>query len=137
MRQLKLWALLLSVSVLTIAAVGNSAPFTHGNVTLMDFENKTDTLLGYPNGTPPLGWYQRTDKTANLAAVITPQLPPSPCKALSVVWNIVITKVPEGTARRAATRSILRAMTRHDCRANITRDESANPAAVIDISPTP
>jgi hypothetical protein len=137
MKRFRLAALLTVVSILTMSGVGGSAGPVNGNVTLMDFEQNQQTLLGYPWGQPPLGWYKRTSATAHVLAVLNPNAPPNPCKALSQVWNLVITKVPAGKARDNALRVVLRAMAKKECRADISRDETQNPAPINQIRPTP
>lgn len=137
MKRFPLAALLVAVSVLTLSGVGGSAGPVKGNVTMMEFEQNHQTLLGYPWGQPPLGWYKRTQATAHVLAAINPNLPPNPCKALGQVWNIILTKVPAGKPRDNALRVILRAMAKNECRADITRDETQNPAPINQIQPTP
>lgn len=137
MKRFQLAALLTVVSILTMSGVGGSAGPVNGNVTLMDFEQNQQTLLGYPWGQPPLGWYKRTNSTALLLAIINPNAPPNPCKALGQVWNVVLTKVPPGKARDNAVRVLLRAMAKNECRADISRDEAQNPAPINQIKPTP
>ncbi len=137
MKRIRIAALLTTLSILTLTAVGGSASPTKGNVTLMDFEQNQGTLLGYPWGQPPLGWYKRTQATQHLFAVINPNVPPSPCKALSQVWNLVLTKVKNPKARENVLRVILRSMAKHECRADLTRDETQSPAPIQQIAPTP
>lgn len=137
MKRFRLAALLTVVGILTMSGVGGSAGPVNGNVTLMDFEQNQQTLLGYPWGQPPLGWYKRTNATALVLAIINPNVPPNPCKALSQVWNIVLTKIPPGKARDNAVRVVLRAMAKQECRADISRDETQNPAPINQLKPTP
>jgi hypothetical protein len=137
MKRFRLAALLAVVSVLTMSGVGGSSGPTNGNVTMMDFEQNQQTLLGYPWGQPPLGWYKRTQATAHLLAIINPNVPPNPCRPLSQIWNLVITKVPPGKPRDNALRVLIRAMAQNSCRADITRDETQNPAPINQIRPTP
>src|SRR5262245_45447089 len=102
MRRLRLPAILAAVSVLTIAGVGSSASTESGLIEMMDFEELNETLLGYPNKAPPLGWFQRTDQTVHLPTG-NPHLPPSPiapagCRGQFIKWNRIIGTTPEGPA---------------------------------------
>src|SRR4029079_7718307 len=133
MSRFRLPAILTAVSVLTVAGVGSSASTVGGMVEIMDFEAENNTLLGYPEGTPPLGWFKRVENTAHLPAVVPVGLPPSPimpaaCKGQFQAWNRVIEKTAEGPGRANALLGILTHMAQHNCCAVIDRDENEDPA---------
>lgn len=145
MKQLKLSAILTAVSILTVAAVGQSSSTVSGDVQMMDFEEDTNTLLGYPDtetGPGPLGWFKRVANTQHLPAVIpNTKFPPNPVAPTAVCvgqmkrWNNIVSKVPEGPGRANALLSVLVRMSQAECCATIARDESTNPAAILSIRP--
>jgi len=140
MQRYKVPSLLLAVSVLTLAGVGNSSGSVTGVVQMMDFEKNNNTLLGYPDYQPPLGWYKRVANTQHLPAIIpnsrgVPPNPVAPCKAYMGVWNVIVSKVPEGPGRANALLSVLTRLSQHQCCAVLSRDESTNPATISSIQP--
>jgi hypothetical protein len=137
MMRSKIAAVLTAAVVLLGAGAVRSDTVVLGNVTLMDFETSTNTLLRYPDGTPPLGWFVKTQATKLVAGVVDPQAPPNPCRSLTLVWNIVlVSKMPAVTKRRLQNR-ILANFAKHECRADIQRDEEADPQPMLSIQPTP
>jgi hypothetical protein len=123
---------------LTLAGVGNSASYTAGKVKLMDFDTVNELLGGVPANASAIAYWKRTGNTTNLPAVIgPPKHPPNPCVPLAKVWNIILTKVPAGPAQNQALTVVLRQMTKFQCDANITRDETQSPPILIDVQPTP
>jgi len=141
MGRLRLAAILSAVSVMTVAGVGNSANTVGGLVQMMDFEEETEVLLGYPNQEPPLGWFKRVQNSAHLPATVPVGVPPSPilpaaCSGQFRAWNSIIRKVPEGPGRANALLSVLIHMSQHQCCAEIVRDTGSEPATIVSIRPT-
>lgn len=134
----KLLALLVAATVFCIAGAVHSDSPVSGNVTLMDFEDTTNTLLGYPDGTPPLGWFKRVPKTKYVPAFVDPKYPPNPCRAWTRLWNRVLThpKLPAYT-RQVLLTVVLRKLAQHQCRADIDRDANSDPQTILSIQPTP
>ena len=134
----KLLATLVAATVLLIAGVVQSDQPVKGNVTLMDFDGQTDVLLGYPDGTPPLGWYKRVQKTKYIPAVINnPQAPPNPCRIWTRVYNRVLARPLPPKAQAAVMRVIFTKLAQHQCRADINRDANSDPQVMNSIQPTP
>ncbi len=137
MKRTKLVALLFAVSILALAGIGQSSSHVAGSVKLMDFEAETETLLGYPHGAPPLGWYKRNQQTKYVPGWINPQHPPNPCLILTLVWNRVLSSKMPAPAKRQVLTVMLTHMANHSCNANLVRDENSDPAPLISIQPTP
>jgi len=141
MRRLRLPAILIAVSALTAAGVGNSSNHASGLVQMMDFEEENETLLGYPDRQPPLGWFKRVANTAHLPASVPVGTPPNPilpaaCSGQFRAWNNVIKRTPEGPGRANALLSIIIHMAQHQCCAEIVRDTDSDPQTIISIRPT-
>jgi hypothetical protein len=142
----KLSSLLTAAAML--ALLGAAQPMSsHTHVVkLMDYDDETDVLAGYPNGQPPLGWYQRTAQTRHTAAVIGPFFPPNPCRGLSIAWNALLRQIQlseqaaagelQADDRPAFGRLLLR-LAQHQCNVEITSDTSSNPEAIDEIHPVP
>jgi hypothetical protein len=137
MMRSKIAALLTAAVVVLGAGAVRSDTVVLGNVTLMDFETNTNTLLGYPDGQPPLGWFVRTQATKLNAGWVNPQVPPNPCRSLTMVWNIVLFSKIKPNVKRKLQNNLLRQMAKHECRADIQRDEDADPQPMLTITPTP
>jgi hypothetical protein len=138
MKLIRLSAVLAAFAAMAVADVGQSSSHVSGPVVLMDFEMETDTLLGYPRGNPPLGWFVRTEHTQHAPGIVDPKRPPSPgspCLGLARAWNRIIARSDE-TQRRAALAPILGQMARHQCTAIIDRDVNSDPQVIISIRPT-
>jgi hypothetical protein len=142
MKRRNLAALFSAVTVLLVAGAVHSDAPVGGNVTLMDFEEATDTLLGYPDGTPPLGWFVRTANTQYVPGLI-PKHPPNPfkpsnaCRGLTRSWNRILLSTADQTERGTALTNILGRMASSQCQANIIRDAESDPQVIISIQPTP
>jgi len=107
---------------------------------MMDFEEENETLLGYPNRLPPLGWFKRVANTAHLPATVPVGVPPSPilpaaCSGQFRAWNNIIKRVPEGPGRANALLSVIIHMSQHQCCADIVRDTESDPATIVSIRP--
>ena len=133
----KLVATLVAATLLLVAGVVQSDQPVKGNVTLMDFEDETDVLLGYPDGTPPLGWFKRVQKTKFVPGFIDPQHPPNPCRVWTRVYNRVIARPLPPKAHAQVMRVVLGKLAQHQCRADIERDANSDPQPIISIEPTP
>jgi hypothetical protein len=114
-------------------------------VKIMDYDRTTDVVAGYPNGEPPLGWYQRTSETQHLPALVGPFFPPNPCKGLIIAWNQLLRQSTASNSselqvdddrRRAFGRLLLR-MAQHQCNAEILSDTSRSPEPIVSIRPVP
>ena len=137
MMRSKIAAALTVAFVLLGASAVRSDTVKLGNVTLMDYEESTSTLLGYPDGHPPIRWFIRTQVTKALPGIVDPQVPPNPCRVLTQIWNLVLaSKIPPMTKRKLQTRLIAN-MSKHECRADIQRDIDADPQPMLSIKPTP
>ena len=141
MGRLRLAAILSAVSVMTAAGVGNSANTVGGIVQMMDFEEATETLLGYPNLEPPLGWFKRVANSAHLPATVPVGTPPNPiipaaCAGQFHAWNNIVRRTPEGPGRANALLGVLIHMAQHQCCAEIVRDTESDPATILSIRPT-
>ncbi len=139
--QRRLWTLLAMLSVVCFAGIGHTNKSVSGKVQLMDYVPDTGVVVGYPDGQPPLGWYQRTQHTAYLPGPPSFHYPPSPCRGLARAWNVIVRFQPRSTAvetlRRQALQRILGQMSQHECNALIDRSASGTPADIVKISPTP
>jgi hypothetical protein len=141
MKRRRLVALLSAVTVLVVAGAVHSDEPVSGSVTLMDFEADTDTLLGYPEGSPPLGWFVRTANTQYVPGLI-PKYPPNPykpsnaCRGLTRTWNRILANT-EVTGQRTALRNVLGRMAQSQCQAIIVRDANSDPQVIHSIQPTP
>jgi hypothetical protein len=143
MKRRSITALFSAVTVLLVAGAVHSDAPVKGNVTLMDFESATETLLGYPDGTPPLGWFVRTENTQYVPGLI-PKYPPNPsqplansCRGLTRSWNRILMRTADSTERGFALTNILGRMAQAQCRANIVRDANSDPQTIYSIEPTP
>ncbi len=141
MKRPRLAALLSAVTVLLLAGAVHSDSPVSGLVTLMDFEEDTDTLLGYPDGSPPLGWFVRTDNTQYVPGLI-PKYPPNPfkpsnaCRGLTRSWNRIL-KTTSVQGQRVALTNVLGRMAQAQCTANIVRDANSDPMVIFSIQPAP
>ncbi|MCC6665054.1 MAG: hypothetical protein IT375_14990 [Polyangiaceae bacterium] len=116
MRHLKISALLVASSVMTLAAVGNSEETKFARVKLSDFVRESNTLVGAVPGTEiNPGYFKRLENTTHLPGIGGPNYPPNPCNAHISVYNKIITKVPEGPGRLNATLSVLTNLARSSC----------------------
>jgi hypothetical protein len=139
MRNLKLSALLASVGVLALTAVGSSAPNKTAVVKMMDFDRKTSVLVGYAGTEINPGYYKRLENTAHLPGIGGPNYPPNPCKAHISVYNKILQSVPPGPGRLNATLSVLSNMARSNCTVVVEYDGAADPtqadAALFTLQP--
>ena len=138
MRHVLLAAVLVSSGLILGAAQPQSS--VSGSVTLMDFEEDTDIIIGYPDGQVPLGWYKRDEHTQHVVGPPGSEFPPSPCRGLAISWNRLVSlqgQAAEGRRTYIALGQLLSRMAAHNCNASITRDTSTDPQEVISIHPTP
>lgn len=139
MRNLKVTALLAAVGVLTLAAVGSSAPNKQAIVKLQDMLRKENTLVGYPGTEIAPGYFKRLENTEHLPGVGGPNYPPNPCNAHISVYNKILQNVPPGPGRMNATLSVLTNMARASCCVDTVYDGSVDPAqepaAVVSLRP--
>lgn len=139
--QRKLLALLTSFFLLCVAAPGRSSNTITGKVHLMDYEQRSGIVLGYPNGLPPLEWFKRTPNTDFLPGPPPGRFPPSPCRQIDRTWNRILA-VPVHNSfiiyrlKTLALNHLLTTMSQHGCTVNIERDPVATPADILKINPT-
>jgi len=139
MRNLKLSAVLAAVGVLTLAAVGNSAPNKQAVIKMMDFVRSENTLVGYPGTEINPGYFKRLEATLHLPGVGGPNYPPNPCNARISVYNKILANVPEGPGRMNATLSVLTNLARSNCCVDTVYDGSVDatkePAGIVSLRP--
>lgn len=141
--RLRFLAVLGAVSVLTVAAVGQSAAPVDGPVQLEDFDASTNMLRGYPypEANNPPGYFHRVENTQHLPATIPnpnnkyPPNPIAPCSAQMKVWNNVISRVPEGPGRANALLGVLTRLSQHQCCVDMVRDETSSPPTILSLRP--
>ncbi|MBI3206738.1 MAG: hypothetical protein HYZ29_34705 [Myxococcales bacterium] len=137
MRHLKISALLVATSVMTLAAVGNSEETKFARVKLSDFVRDTNTMVGAVPGTEiNPGYFKRVEATLHLPGIGGPNYPPNPCNAHISVYNKIIDKVPEGPGRMNATLSVLTNLARSSCCVDTSyTGDAASEASVLVLRP--
>jgi hypothetical protein len=137
--QRKLWTLLAMLSVLCFAAPSRSGNTVSGTVHLMDYEQASGLMLGYPDDQPPLGWFKRTEHTVFVPGPPSEKYPPSPCRGIARAWNVIVTiQNPDlETLKHQALDRLLVQMGQHECNAYIERSVNNSPADVVTFNPTP
>ena len=135
MTRFKLPAFLATMVILLFAGVGHSGQPESGRVTMVGFDKGSNIIAGVPDGVPGIGWYKRLENTQYVPGLIDPKVPPSPCKAMSRVWNRVIKQFPPSVQRKALT-AIIAVMAKHQCAADIVRDPANNPQDIVEMAPS-
>jgi hypothetical protein len=131
---------LLSILIASGLLMGSAQPAStvSGAVRLMDFEDDTGVLIGYPNGQIPLGWFKRTENTNFVIGPPGTQYPPNPCRGLAIAWNRLVESNQSDVQRgNVAFGRLLSRMAQHSCNADITRDTRTEPQEILDIHPVP
>lgn len=139
--QRKLFALLTTLFLVCVAAPGRTGDTATSKVQLMDFEQQTGIVLGYPDGQPPLGWYRATQHTEFVPGPPSSRFPPRPCRGLAHAWNMIVRLQPPSDfvaqLKQQALIHLLYNMSLHQCNVTIQNYVGETPADIVQLNPTP
>jgi hypothetical protein len=130
-----LWSgLVASAVVLATGTAFSGGAGTSDNL-LVDFNQATGELLGYPNG-GGLTTYLHTPQTHHVIADLSHFAPPDPCRELAHTWN----KVVRWDERKNVTSTfvfevLLTLMSDYQCHATVTSIDGT-PQPIVYIAPS-
>jgi hypothetical protein len=127
-----LWSGLASSAVMLAAGAALSGGATTSDNRLVDYDQTTRVLSGYPTG-GALTTYLHQPTTVHLAGNLTAFAPPDPCIPVVDIWNLTV----EDDARFGVTSTfvfdvLLTIMSDLQCHASVTSTNgSGNPIVTI------
>ncbi len=129
-----LWSALVASAVVLATGTGITAGGTTTNNQLVDFNQQTGELWGYPTG-QPLATYLHGPQTVHLQADLTRFAPPDPCRVFAQIWNDTIKfDDKHGVESTQVFNVLLTLQSDFQCSASINSDNGV-PQPIVYITP--